>query len=421
MARAQNINPAILTWARETAGLSPREAARKLGLTNSARLSDIEKLDALENGVTAPTRTQLLKIANTYRRPLATFYLDHPPTLGERGEDFRTIAAYAPAQESAALDALLRDVRARQEMVRSLLEDDEDTLPLSFVGSSSIADGASVVALRIAKALGYAGLGKAELRRHAKPDDYFRDLRTRAENAKIFVLLIGDLGSHHSAISEAVFRGFAIADPIAPFVVLNDQDAKIARPFTLIHELAHIWLGKTGVSGKPEDGEPLTLAARTERFCNNVAAEFLLPSSEFQEKPAGLDPTSAASARSFIERLAQSWSVSEPMVAFKLHRLGWIAHGVYHDLSAEYAARWAALRRREREENRAAESGPSYYVVKRAKLGDALIDVVRRTVRENSLSHTKAAKVLGVKPSSVEPLIRAVERSRGAFNFDAKG
>jgi plasmid maintenance system antidote protein VapI len=57
------------------------------------------------------------------------------------------------------------------------------------------------------------------------------------------------------------------------------------------------------------------------------------------------------------------------------------------------------------------EGGPSYYVVRQYRLGDALMDVVRRTIRENRLTHTKAAKILGVKPGTVESLIRHFEKT----------
>src|SRR3546814_16138482 len=69
-----------------------------------------------------------------------------------------------------------------------------------------------------------------------------------------YVLLIGNLGSHHSAIDIDAFRGFALADPIAPFVVINDRDAKTAWSFTLLHEVAHLWIGATGVSGGHFEG-----------------------------------------------------------------------------------------------------------------------------------------------------------------------
>lgn len=47
----------------------------------------------------------------------------------------------------------------------------------------------------------------------------------------------------------------------------------------------------------------------------------------------------------------------------------------------------------------------SYYVVKRHRLGNALLDLVRRSLIENTITPTKAGHVLGVKPRNVEPLV----------------
>jgi len=412
MARAENINPGILTWARETAGLSLEDAANRLGITSSAAISAVEKLEALEKGEQFPTRNQLDKFASVYRRPLITFYMRQPPQRGARGEDFRTLPFDVPPRENAMLDALLRDIRARQEMVKSLLEDEEETKPLGFVGSASIEDGVQTVVDSISRTL---DLPKGARGRNGSADDLFRELRYRTEQAGVFVLLVGDLGHHTSVISESVFRGFAIADPIAPFVVINDQDARAARSFTLMHELAHIWLGQTGVSGTPDQADGETPTARIEQFCNDVAGEILLPSYAFDVKPDELATNDKQSASAYVRRIADLWRVSEPMVAYRLRRLHWITGPVYRSLNADYAARWHASKIKDKDKNKESEGGPSYYTVKQFKLGNALIDVVRRTLRNNELTYTKAAKVLGVKPSSVEPLLSKFESSRGVF------
>lgn len=85
---------------------------------------------------------------------------------------------------------------------------------------------------------------------------------------------------------------------------------------------------------------------------------------------------------------------------------------MYNSLSGTYAARWQAFKSRDRK----GEGGPSYYAVRQFKLGNALLRVVQRAVRGNQLVHTKAAKVLGVNPSNVEPLLQRFESSRGALN-----
>ena len=226
------------------------------------------------------------------------------------------------------------------------------------------------------------------------------------EDLGVFVLLIGNLGSHHTNIDERVFRGFAIADEIAPFIVINDQNETAARSFTLIHELAHIFVGSTGVSDAPSTVAPSTQPARGERFCNDVASEVLLPPDSLSDfrRLATFDMAVDA-----IAEVAAGNNVSEAMVAYRYWRTGRIEDSVYGQLAAAYAVRWRDARARRRELNQEEPgSGPSYYTVRKHRLGNRLVSLIGRTLRSNELTHTKAAKMLGVKPSSVEPLLKGV-------------
>ena len=81
------INPEILTWARETAGLTREDAATKLGFRDARKRTAVERLDVYESGQADPSRSVLLKMAKQYRRPLLTFYLPKPPRKGDRGAD----------------------------------------------------------------------------------------------------------------------------------------------------------------------------------------------------------------------------------------------------------------------------------------------------------------------------------------------
>ena len=162
-----------------------------------------------------------------------------------------------------------RDIRARQSMVRAVLEDEEEVETLPFVGSHKIEDGQE----RVSETLRVQIHFDAE-RYRAEPNTAaaFDFLRTGAERSGIFVLLKGDLGNHFSAIETEVFRGFSIADDVAPFIVINDQDARPAWSFTLLHESVHLLLGQTGISGDYEENE-------VERFCDDIAGKLLLPES----------------------------------------------------------------------------------------------------------------------------------------------
>ena len=213
------------------------------------------------------------------------------------------------------------------------------------------------------------------------------------------MLLVGKLGRHHSAIPVEAFRGFAIADSIAPLVVINDGDAKAAWSFTLLHELAHLWLGATGVSG---GGSP---ELQIERFCNDVAGEFLPPRSDVETiNVARLDVNAQIAVIS--EHVAR-WRVSrQMMVAYGLYKAGRVSLEAWKALEASIRALWVAERRREKELARMKKgAGPSYYVVRRHRLGHAMLDFAHRSMDAGTLSPAKAAKVLGVKPRSVYPLL----------------
>ena len=386
------INPEILIWARETAGLTPDEAVERLGIRDARGVAAADRLAALEAGKEVPTRPMLLKMAKQYRRPLLTFYMSAPPRKGERGRDFRTLPERHSDAAEALLDALIRDVRARQSMVRALLEDEEETKSLPYVASMRMSDGVAAVVASIRETLQNKPLRSTN-------QESFPVLRASAEAAGIFVLLIGNLGSHHTAIDVETFRGFALADEIAPFVVINDQDAPTAWSFTLLHELAHIWLGETGVSGDSAD-------TAIEQFCNMVASEFLLPAEELAE--IQVDPTTdLETVKARITDFAEEKLLSSSMVAYRLYQTGKIERQTWGRLASFFRQKWLQARAQRRERAREREGGPSYYVVRRHRLGTALIELVHRTMAEGVLAPSKAGKILGVKPANVPMLVNA--------------
>ena len=404
MATGVQINPRMLAWARETAGLSPEEAAAKLGLKTTARATAAEKLLQAERGERPVSRGVLQKAAASYQRPLIMFYLPEPPARGERGQDFRSASGARSPRDDAMLDALVRDVRARQQLVREIMADDEDTRPLPFVGTSRVSEGAGQVAASIRSAL---GVSAEDQRRARDPGALFGLLRAAAERAGIFVLLLGDLGSHHSDIGEDVFRGFALADQVAPFVVINDNDAVTARSFSLLHELAHIWIGASGVSG-PLREMPENII---ERFCNEVAGDFLLP----PEALARLSATRGADAEqalALIDEVARTWNVSQGVVAYQFLANGWITAEVATQLFRAFAERWRLERQRVRDTRETDDAGPGFYIVRRSRLGAGLLSLVRRALQEDAVTHTKAARILGVAPTRVDQLLQ--ERRRAA-------
>ncbi len=395
------VAPDILRWARETAGLTPERAAEKLQLREAKGMPAIDRLAAFEVGEDPPTRAMLVKMAKLYRRPLLTFYLSAPPRRGARGQDFRTLPSdHSPAEEPI-LEALIRRIFARQSMVREVLEDEEEGMSLPFVGSKCMSDGVQDVVLSIQDTLNVA---LADFRAQPSPEEAFALLRGAAEEVGAFVLLIGNLGSHHTSIETEVFRGFALADEIAPFVVINDQDSKPAWSFTLLHELAHIWLGETGVSGSRADLE-------IEQFCNDVAGEFLLPRNELAQLSID-DPTDVRSVERQIRFFVRGRNISHSMVAYRLRRAGVIHRDCWRSLSATFRDHWRQQRDGQRRRAQDIEGGPNFYVVRGHRVGRALLDLVGRMVAAGALTTSKAGSVLGVKAKQVHMLLET--RGRGS-------
>ena len=145
-------------------------------------------------------------------------------------------------------------------------------------------------------------------------------------------MLKGDLGNYVTAIDTTVFRGFSIADNVAPFVVINDQDARSAWSFTLLHETTHLLLGQTGVSAEYSENE-------VESFCDDVAGDFLLPADALDR----LELDDSRNFESVVERVnvfAEESRVSRAMVAYKAYRSQLITQELYRQLKAVFRQQW---------------------------------------------------------------------------------
>jgi len=390
------VNPHILLWAREAAGLSQEDAAEKLGVNAAYGQTPVERMENWETGEVEPTRALLVKMAKQYRRPLLTFYMSEPPRKGDRGEDFRTLPDAVPASQNALVDTLLRQTRARQSMVRDALVDAEEDQPLGFIGSFAI----TAPIARVKEGLNETfDIDIVEFRRKNSAANAFKYLREKVEAKGVFVLLAGNLGSHHTNLPTEIFRGFALADDVAPFVVINDLDSKAAWSFTLLHELVHLLLGETGVSGSRAE-------TRIEKFCNDVASEVLFESEEIQTLFANvnLNDLTQDDIQDIINRYATARNVSASMLAYKLFRMDLLGENMWRAVSAAFRQFWINARNDNRANRDPKGTGPSYYVVKRYKLGGSLVNLVDRMMSAGVLSTTRAGKILDVGPKNVNNL-----------------
>ncbi len=388
------INHKIIQWARTTAGLDEEQAAKKLGLTDTKKASAIETLLALENGDVFPSRPQLVKMSKHYRRPLLTFYLSDVPRHGNRGQDYRTLSDTVEITQKALVDVVIRDIQTRQSLVRSVLEDEDEAIRLPFVNSLEVEDGVNRAVSSLKKRLEW---NLNEYRKHSNIEKAFAFLRGKAEEIGVFVLLVDNLGSHHTTIETEAFRGFALADKVAPFIAINANDSRGAWCFTLLHELVHLWLGATGVSGN--FGKQ-----KVEKFCNDVASELLVPMMEVKEVRID-NKTEFLEAKNTIENFARSRNVSNTMVAYKLCRANCITFERFLEFKSSFKEDWVKFKKKERLKAKDKQPKGLYYPTKRQRVGAALINLVSRMMYDGAITTTKAGKVLGVRPQNVEGVL----------------
>lgn len=239
-------------------------------------LSTFPKYRAWERGELHPTLRQLEKFATKTQTPLGYFFLPEPPDEKLPIPDFRTSSDEGTKHPSPNLLDTIQAMQRRQEWMREfLLEQGADTL--TFVASATLGDAPDKTVGKIRATL---GLRDDWARRVPTWEDAQRSLCREIENSGVMVVINGIVGnSTRRKLDVDEFRGFALCDEYAPLIFVNNADAKSAQMFTLVHELAHLWLGQGGVSNLDRLGPAEN---DVEVFCNQVAAEFLVPQNQLR-------------------------------------------------------------------------------------------------------------------------------------------
>ena len=254
------IKPQLLRWACERAGFDAADLEHKF-----PRLAD------WESGEAQPTLKQVEAFAKATHTPVGYLFLQEPPVEKVPIPDFRAVGNARIGHPSPDLLDTIYVCQQRQEWFRDYARSVGER-PLEFVGSANVRDEIVVTAARIRSALGF---DLDERRRMPTWTDALRHFIEHADGLGILVMCNGVVhNNNHRHLDPQEFRGFAMADDLAPLVFINGADTKSAQMFTLAHELAHIWLGQSAVS----DAQPVLVPDQdVERWCNQVAAELLVP------------------------------------------------------------------------------------------------------------------------------------------------
>ncbi len=253
------VKPELLIWARESAGLSMTEAARKA-------IVKPEKLTAWEMGEDRPTVNQLRKLAEIYKRPLAVFYLPNPPKSFDALRDFRRLPQMAVKAESPQLRFEMRRAHYRREVAIELHEALEGTVP-DFTLTAGLSENPENLAERIRAALGITPQIQFRWREDSVAYGAWRAALERA----------GALVFQTSGVELTEMRGFSISDTPLPVIVVNNKDAVPGRIFSMLHEFTHVLLRMGGLCNMDEEVSPRAEEQRLEVFCSRVAGAVLAP------------------------------------------------------------------------------------------------------------------------------------------------
>ena len=222
-----------------------RWAAQRARLDDDTLAARFPKWPLWRRGEAQPTLKQLEDLARMTHTAFGYFFLPQPPELTLPVPDFRTLRDDVLTEPSSDLLDTLYLCQQRQDWYRDHARmHGSPTLP--FVGSASMQEEPKAVAQRLREALGVS----VETRRQLPSwTDALRQLITQSEDAGVMVMVSSVVGSNsHRKLDVGEFRGFALADSLAPLVFLNGADSKAAQMFTLGHEVAQVWLGASGVS-----------------------------------------------------------------------------------------------------------------------------------------------------------------------------
>lgn len=373
------VKPELLRWARERARLSFDHLEAKF-----------PNLDKWESGDLKPTLKQVESYAKATHAPVGYLFLPEPPAEPLPIPDFRTIGGQEIQRPSPNLLDTIFICQERQVWYREFAVANAEP-PVAFVGSATIESSVVETAAAIRLALQF-DLEK----RKACPTwtEALREFIRQADELGVLVMCSGVvLNNNHRRLDPAEFRGFALTDDHAPLVFINGADTKAAQMFTLAHELAHIWLGKSALSNA-------TVVPKwrnaTEAWCNRVAAEVLAPLSAVEAALKHGEPL-----HDLKSRLARRFKVSTLVILRRLLDVGRLNEEAFQQAYEAELAHLAAMPKK--------ESGGDFYLTTPARVSKRFARALVESTLEGRTLYRDAFRMLGIsKPETFKELGRSL-------------
>ncbi|MGH2364280.1 MAG: ImmA/IrrE family metallo-endopeptidase [Chloroflexota bacterium] len=361
----------VLEWARHRSRVPSEEL-----------LSRFPQLPDWAAGTRQPTLKQLERFAQATHTPIGYLFLHEPPEEHLPLPDFRTIGGVEIGEASPDLLDTIYQCQQRQDWYRDYARiQGQGRVP--FVGTLTSDSDVVPAARQMRETLDFEAS-----RRGSSWSEALRRLIDEADANGILVMVSGIVGSNtHRKLDPREFRGFALVDEFAPVVFINGADAKAAQIFTLAHELAHIWLGQTAVSNADMEAPSTNVV---ERWCNEVAAEFLIPLADLR----GLRPNLEQSADE-LQALARRFKVSTLVALRRIFDGGYLAEPEFR---AAYRQEWERVRARLEEQSSA--GGGNFYNTQPLRVSKRFARALIENTLEGQTLHRDAYQMLGFKKHS---------------------
>ena len=368
------VNPMVLSWARESLGLSVEEVVHRL---KRKRIS-AETVQAWESGDESPTYPQLERLAyEIYKRPVAVFFFPEPPEEETPKQSFRTLPEYEIENLPSRIRFLIRKAKAFQ---LNLAELHDGVNPNSKQIIRDLSFKPTVSAKKMAETVrSYLGVELFTQTGWKTRQDALEAWRNVLEESGVFVF--------KDSFQADNFSGFCLYDDKFPIIYVNNNKPKTRQIFTLFHELAHL-LFHTGGIDTPSTKYVDRLKGderKIEILCNSFAGEFLLPDVEFLKQISNMKIDEP-----LIKRLADAYHVSREVVLRKALDHNRVNQTYY----SKMIQKWA-------KESISRGKGGDYYKTMASYLGRQYLETTFGRYYQNRISAEQLADYLGVKAKSV--------------------
>lgn len=356
------ITPSVLEWAIKRAGVSAESIHKKA--------------EQWVSGKARPTFKQAVDIAKTLQIPFGYLWLKEPPKEQEIIPDLRTIGNGGLAQIPLELKTVVNDVKQKQEWFKEYAKTN-GILKCEAIGRFKGSDDTQEIADDVTARLEIQDLVGSG----CDKDRMLKNLIEKIEKLGILVMRNSILrGNTKKKLNLDTFRGFAIFDEFAPLIFINTNDSKAGQIFTLMHEVAHLWIGQSGISDSDiRENNKIELA------CNEIAAKILMPKTKIQKAFREFDDDR------WLECIADRFSVSTLAVLNRLRSLSLLAPRRYQELYN------AELERLSRIPKTRPSGAPPPEVMVRVRNGYLFTFVVTSSVLSGDETYTNGASLLGFK------------------------